>query len=545
MVRDDHGRFIPPLEQNIAHGDTPFEQSLYASYEDLYDVEKIKYYIMLDLLKGLAKNDGPNTSRYVLLEELKNLHVVYDAARVRRIFHDALLEFDRRWGSPDSNYFIDIELARRAEQIRQCGCFLPQSERYFDELGRLVARLGVYEIVALDEGGMIVAFSNGLNVTIGLDQTFEHRVVRASKTLDKLLSRRDLEDLKSADRTSGGKESGSFDVAEMQDSHSLKQDEMDSYGKVALDLGYEELDINRINLHILPTTYGNGAWNGKASDAEDSPWAWSRAFLDFFMNIRDIAARRTQDQDSLDLTIDYEIIRQTDTGGVNVAGETLLFHHVTSGTEKDDGISFRLFTLPFVSVGSQAAGDYQLNLKISDGEKAAVRKYPFTIADRLYDLLIVDIEGPQYAGIPKCPRIAESRPGKSITVLIPVRDLPYIISDSAYCATVSIYMFRNDEIKRGSVRVSDLYAFTFDDSARVELPSAIDQPVDSSNIRRPVAMIHVCQPAPQAYLTYTFEVPKSLPDGTRVRSGKYTLAAMVTSGSMRIAEAVMTDLQIR
>jgi hypothetical protein len=502
---------------------------------------------MLDLLKGLAKNDGPNTSRYNLLEELNNLHVVNDSARVRRIFHGALLELDRQWGSPDSNYFIDVELNRRAEQIRQCGCFLPQSERYFDELGRLVARLGVYDIVALDEGGMIVAFSNGLNVTIGLDQTFEHRVVRASRSLDKILSRRDLEDLKSAGRSSAPEDSGTFDVAEMRDSLSLKLDEMDSYGKVALDLGYEELDVNRINLHILPTTYGNGPWNGQASDTKDSSWNWSRAFLDFFINFDDIAARRTQGEYRLDLTIDYEIIRQTDTGVVNVAQETLPFHHVTSGSEKDDGISFRLFTRPFTSVGPQTMGDYQLNVKISDGEKAAVRKYPFTIVDRLYDLLVVDTEGPQYSGIPKCPRISESRPGKTLTVLIPVRDLPYSQSDNAYCATVSIYMFRNDRIKKGTVRVSDLYAFAFDDSARVDLSSTIDQPIDSGTTPRSVAVatFDVRQPAPRAYLTYTFEVPKSLADGSRVRSGKYTLLAMVTSGSRRIAEAVMTDLQIR
>ena len=545
MVRDDHGRLVPPSEQKIEYGGTPFERSLYSSFDDLYDTEKIRFYIMFDLLSGLAEHEGPNSMRYELFSELQNLHVVVDSIRVRRIFHDGLLVLDRQWGSADSSYFLDVELRKRAELIRQCGCFLPESERHFDELGRLIANLGEYEVISFGESSMIISFSNGVYATVELDENYEHKVLHASTSLDMLLLRRDLVALIGQANSSGlGGGAGSFAVGPLGDSTGLKKDEMAVYGNVAVDVGYDALPLDRINLHVIPTSYNDGRWNGRASGDTEGPWLWSRLFMDFYLSLGDIAQIPTDSGRTMKLSVRYEILRLTDSGSTMIASEEIPFQCLTDEADKDGGISFRMFTRPFLSDGAEAVGDYQVNVSGTDGKRTFVRKYPFSIADRIYELMLVEKSPSNHSGLPLFPRIPEVRGGKKTTVLIPVRGLPECESGTGYCANVKFYLLRNDKIKEGTVRMSDLLAFAFADSTGGGSPSI---PIDSAEMMsapQSIEEVAVEEAFPEAYLRCEITIPRRLPDGTSVRRGMYSLVATISGRSGRVAEAALIDLRV-
>ncbi len=546
MVRDDHGRLVPPVEQKIAYGKTPFERSLYTSFDDLYDTEKIRYYIMFDLLAGLAEHEGPNSRRFELFSELRALHVLTDSTRVRRIFHDGLLVLDRRWGDPDSSYFLDVELRNRAEQIRRCGCFLPESERHFDELGRLVANLGEYEVISFGESRLIVSFPNGVHATIDLDENYEHKVINAGTDLDLLLVKRDLEALGAEANPSGvGGAKASFAVGPLADSTQLKKEEMKVYRKVAVDPGYDELPVDRINLHVIPTSYSDGRWNGGATGDAEGPWRWSRLFMDFYLNLANVAQYPTDSGRTMKLGVTYEILRLTDSGSTMMASEEIPFECVTEGAGRDDGISFRMFTQPFVSEGAEAVGDYQVNVSGNDGRRTFVRKYPFSISDRTYELMLVDKELSHGQGLPVFARAPEVRSGRKATVLIPVRGLPSCESGEGYCANVRFYLLRNDRIKNGTVRMSDLLTFAFADSSGVGAPVIPEDSERTLNVPQPIDEVTIHERFSTAYISCEITIPRRLPDGESVRPGTYSLVAMITGRSGRVAEAALVDLRIR
>ncbi|MDD3732402.1 MAG: hypothetical protein PHU88_08530, partial [candidate division Zixibacteria bacterium] len=363
-------------DENIIHrGDNPFEQSLYETWGIFSRVESIQYFIMYTLLKELAAHDGLNSPKHQFLLELQEKHVLDDATEVLTIFNLSLLDLDENWSDNNrKNMFVEYEAPKRAEQIAAYNCFHIEKKYPFDELGRLIMLHGVFVLEKWTGNSLTVSFNNGASYIL-LDSFGEHKIFKAARSCD------DLQNQK------------------QQDSKIfiMKQE-----SKVNTFIDYDKLEFSNINLHVIPCCYGDGRWNGKKSPQEEGPWHWHRVFLDFYLNLDNVSWGKSSYGQKVEFDINYEIHHITLDSSIIIASETLHYQQELQNINKNDGLFFRVFTLPFYTDHDTTRSDYQLNLKVISKEKKFITKYAFSVQDKQYELLVLDTMPTNVSGIPLC-----------------------------------------------------------------------------------------------------------------------------------------------
>ncbi|MBN1213103.1 MAG: hypothetical protein JXA92_11035 [candidate division Zixibacteria bacterium] len=509
------------LDKEIVNlpGNNPFERSLHEVQGGLCRLKLIEYYIMYDLLKGLAENDGINSPRERLLREIQEKHVLGDSIEVMAIFNRGLMDLDENWSEDNQkNHFIEDEIPKRAEQIAAYNCFHPDDFYHFDELGRLIMLFGVFKLESWEYDIKTISFTNGVYYTIGDDKVGRHKILKAAP------SQVDLE---------------------VQTNYESIIFKMKQEGKVSVNINHEKLGFSNINLHVIPCCYSYGRWNGKCSPGGDSPWLWSRAFIDFYLNIDNIKPRKTNQGQQIEFDIEYEILHNTTMIDGKVAGESLHCRKEFGNLNKHDGLYFRVFTAPFFTGDDTARGDFQLNLKINGGGKKLIGKYPFSVYDKQYELLVIDQKPIRVSGIPPCQRIPTVRPGEVLDILIPVKNLPAAEHKGRYSARVNFYLVDNKDFHEGKVIIDNIKFYKIIDATDSLPPVVIYMENNLSAPKSLIASFDIDENAPDNYLVFSLEIPKNWPDKTIVKRGLYTLTAMVTHDDQFIGAAYIDDLRVK
>jgi hypothetical protein len=526
-------------------GATPFQKSLHDSFSDLYDLEKVRQWVMYVLLGEFAKRDGPSSMNQLRLRELDTLHIVSSAGRVAELFREGLAELDRLPDSLGRSAFIDRDVTERARQILTLHCFKPESAFALDALGRLIALHGVCELDTWTETTIIVTFRNRWMYWIGESDTYEHTILRVGRDRSELTRLSD----KAVEKAGGMPDD---ELAYDEDLYSYtdvgmlaesKIPEMQQQSEVSVYVNYDALNLATVNVHPLPTCYGDGRWNGKPAETESGAWNWTRLFVDIFVNRDQFTLTGGRRQSYVDLVIAYDIYRLRDSSAVRVLGETLPHRQSLIGVGENDGVVISAITAPFFTGADSCQGLYQLSFSISDGTRTAVQKLPFRIEDGHYELLMVHDTGSLSTGIPPFPRIPTSKIPDSLHLLVTVKGLPYSAADQACVGKLKVYLIDNKERSEGTVQLGDIYTSEFGDSTGATLP--VPAPSDS---RMPapalIASFDLSEPRPDFYLIRRIDIPKQLANGTIVTRGTYTLWAVVTAGGETISETTMTNLRI-
>ena len=527
-------------------GATLFQKSLHESYEDLYDLEKVRQWVMYYLLGELAGRDGPNSAKYNLLTELDTLHVAGDAPRLADIYDEGLAELDRTPDSLGRNDFVEREVTNRARQILQLHCFKPEAICALDALGQLIALHGTCRIETWNETTMIVEFPNGWMYWVGEDAAYDHTILRVGR------DRSDLTRLSNkargkADETADEELTYDEDLYQYTDVGMLAESkipEMEQQREVSIYVDYEPIDIATVNVHPVPTCFGDGRWNGRSVGAVEGPWDWTRLFVDIFVNRGELTTAM-ENANHVDLQIDYTIYRHNDSSPVYVLGENLAYRQNLGGVGKNDGIMMRAVTAPFFTAADSCQGHYLLNLSISDGVGKAIQKVPFHIAERHYELMVIEETLDRSIGIPVCPRTPSVEAPGSLKILVPVKGLQYSESEEAYLGKLDIYLIDNRDRKQGTVRLGEMFASDFGDTTGATLAPPLSPSEEQAPPPALIASFDLKESHPDEYVKRLIQIPSSLTDGTRVKRGTYTLGALVSAGGETITEAVMNNLHVQ
>ena len=506
-------------ETNYLPGDNPFERSLHEARCKLSRVKLIEYYIMYDLLKGLAENDGINSHRHRFLREIQEKHVLEDSLEIMAIFNRGLMDLDEKWSlNNQKNHFIEDEIPKRAEQIATYNCFHPDDLNHFDELGRLIMLLGVFRLETWDLTSITVSFKNGAYFILTDDLYTSHKIAKAGE---------------------------SHEALESNTSHESKIFQMMQHRILAVDINYDKLEFSNINLHVIPCCYGDGLWNGKHHSGGDSPWLWSRAFIDFYLNIDDIKPHKTNRGQQIEFDIEYEILHNKTITASKVAGESLHFRKEFGNLNKHDGLYFRVFTTPFFTGDDTSRGDFQLNLKINSAGKKLIGKYPFSIYDKQFELLVLDQKPIRTSGIPPCQRIPVAKKGTYLDIMLPVKNLPASEKGSRYSARVNFYLVDNEDLHKGKVTIDNIKFYKIIDATDSLPPVVTYMENNYSAPKSFITSFDIDAATSDNYLIFSLEIPKHWPDKTIVKRGLYTLTAMVTHNNQFIGAAFVDNLRIK
>jgi hypothetical protein len=146
------------------------------------------------------------------------------------------------------------------------------------------------------------------------------------------------------------------------------------------------------------------------------------------------------------------------------------------------------------------------------------------IREGTYELLVLEEETSLDAGIPRCQRLPGARTGDWLNYLVPIKDLPRCGSGKGFCGKINIYLRSNEFAKEGRVTVSRSWPFEQIESGAISLEDLTGPEAQQGAQASLVASREIMVTKPSLYFIGRIKIPKSLPDGTRVTRGMYSIA---------------------